>query len=157
VSKHTHRIPSNVSRAQHMGIRRHRVLVQSSPKSERCHSAMRASFVPRRHLDPGVVVLADVGFAEGLGRKCRPVVITAVHGRTVSAIPCTSSLSANRTTDVVIEDLASAGLGRATRARTDREIRLDFSSLFTMLGRLSTADAARLLPSAQRDLMEGCQ
>lgn len=142
--------PRRTSRTKNMGVRRHRVISPDAPRElVRSHDVMQVTTVAHRFLSSGAVILADVPYADGAGRKCRPVVVVAVHGHTVTVIPCTSSKRASARTDIAIEDLAAAGLPKATKARTARHLTLERFAVVKMLGHLGAVDAFRILHTVE--------
>lgn len=131
---------------RNVGKRRHRVDDRRPAMGPMVtHRAMRCDKVALRFLQTGTVVRAQVTFSEGVGQKMRPVIVVAVRGGVVEAIPCTSSPRTTSAGDVVLVDLADAGLSRRTMARTARHVYLTRAEVVEVLGHLSAADLATVL------------
>jgi hypothetical protein len=132
--------------------------------TERMHSVMRATTVPRNRLQPGVVVLARVPF-ERCGRdedrvpagpqerepqeKVRPVVVVDVVGGECVCRPCTSSVSRHRRpwAYTEVEDLTGAGLSRPTGVKR-RETTVALTDCIEVLGTLTDSDLDRVFAGA---------
>jgi hypothetical protein len=107
---------------------------------------MEVRKVAYRFLKPGRVVRAEVPYADGTGRKMRPAVVVAVHGRTVELIAITSK-RVRSAGDVVVADLEVAGLHKDSVARTGRLIIVDRVAVVAELGFLSDRDMSTVLVS----------
>ncbi len=133
-----------------MGVRRHRVISPDAPREVvRSHDVMQVTTVAHRFLSPGADHPGGRAVRRRAGRKCRPVIVVAVHGHTVTVIPCTSSKRASARTDIAIEDLAAAGLPKSTKARTARHLTLERFAVVKMLGHLGAVDAFRILHTVE--------
>ena len=128
-----------------VGIRRHRLPAAGGNGVIGTHPIMGITRVALRFLSPGVVVLADVPYVEGEGRKFRPVIVVRVEGDRVVGIACTSSRRANEPTDIPLNEAAAAGLNRPTKARTGRAVQLDRTSVVQVMGHLGSEDARTVL------------
>lgn len=102
--------------------------------------------IPKTQLVPGAVVWAHVPYEEDDGEKTRPAVVKGLRGRDLTLLPGTTSQSRNRFPGlyVEVEDLASAGLSRATAIRTT-PVTVDIIDVINIAGELSETDAARTL------------
>ena len=132
---------------QDVGLRRHRKTWSNGAGVLCSHEIMSVTKVAYRFLKPGVVVRAEIPYADGTGRKVRPSIVVSAGSRFVELMPCTSSPRATRRFDVAIHDLASAGLLKATKARTDRTVQVDRVAVIQVLGRLSAADRGAIFAS----------
>lgn len=142
-----HKTSAKRGRTANVGLRRHRTAVRHPERGTiTMHSIMKVECVAQRFLAAGSVVLAEVPFADGTGRKWRPAVVVRVVGHVVTLIACTSSAGARATSDVDISNLAAAGLARATKARTGRYVEVDRTRIVKVSGHLSDFDARRILP-----------
>lgn len=135
-------------RTKDVGVRRHRVGSPDAPREVvRAHSISRVGCVAQRFLCRGTVVLAEIPYADGTGRKWRPAVVVEVSGHVVTLLPCTTSRAARQDTDVAIVDLDVAGLHKHTVVRTGRSVAVDRTVVAQVYGHLSLSDADRLIPN----------
>jgi len=97
--------------------------------------------IPRTQLTPGTVVWAHVPFADGTGEKSRPAVVLSRQGRDIELLPATTSMRRHRYPDqyVEIQDLESAGLGRATGVCL-RPVVVDILEIIPITGSLRPAN-----------------
>ncbi len=125
------------------GLRRFRRR-DAAPAIDTKHAVMDIYLVPEAILVRGAVVMARVAFTEGNDYKARPVVITAVSAGSVEVRPCTSSqLGLRRAGNLLLTDLATAGLSRATAVRPDA-ITIPLTDIVGAYGRLSGQDMSRV-------------
>jgi mRNA-degrading endonuclease toxin of MazEF toxin-antitoxin module len=97
--------------------------------------------VPINAFRQGVVVWADVPYADGTGSKGRPAVIIDASGSTVTLLPVTSSLSRRRFpwTCVELSGWDEAGLNRPCAVQ-HRLVQVDRCAVTEILGALNPYD-----------------
>jgi mRNA-degrading endonuclease toxin of MazEF toxin-antitoxin module len=96
-------------------------------------------------LEPGSVVWTRIRYRDGSGDKTRPAVVIARTGRTILVAPATTSVDRALALGAVrIENLASAGLGRATAVQP-RLVEVDRIDLVDRVGRLAEDDLELVL------------
>ena len=99
--------------------------------------------VPINAFRQGVVVWADVPFADGTGSKGRPAVVIAASGSTVSLLPVTSSLSrcGYPAIHAELSGWDEAGLNRPCAVQ-QRLVRVDRFVITEILGALNPYDTS---------------
>jgi hypothetical protein len=97
--------------------------------------------VPINAFREGVVVWADIPFADGTGSKGRPAVVVDASGSAVTLLPVTSSPSRRHFPRLYVElsDWDEAGLNRPCAVQ-QRLVRVDRSSVSEILGKLDPYD-----------------
>jgi hypothetical protein len=107
----------------------------------RTHEVMRAEWVAARHLEAGVVVLAQIGYDDSRDFKSRPAIVLCRDRDGVHLIPCTSSSTARHSGCRELVDLQLAGLTKRTFVRRDHVV-VERTAVVAILGRLGPDDAA---------------
>ena len=95
--------------------------------------------VGRARLAPGVVVWARVPYADRDDYKIRPAAVVDVVGRRATVRPLTSAASRLACRLAEVEDLAAAGLPRASGFRR-RSVVVDLTDIVGIAGELSERD-----------------
>lgn len=97
--------------------------------------------IARNRVTPGLVVYADIVFAEGTGSKARPSVVLCIDGDAVTLVPLTGSPRPHR---IPVEFWAEAGLNKCSFFEP-RTVTVDRRTAITgVVGSLEVADFERL-------------
>src|SRR5437879_2914621 len=128
-------------RLQDVGVRRWRMADRRSARPR-----PQFEIVGRARLAPGVVVWARVPYADRDDYKIRPAAVVDVVGRRATVRPLTSAASRLACRLAEVEDLAAAGLPRASGFRR-RSVAFDTTAILAFSGELAVRDRTFATPA----------